>query len=832
MKNYGIADGLEGSLIRSYYQDSLGLIWMGANNALSYFDGQNFVNYTQPTELFSRSILDIDINEKGNLLLLTSERKTWEFNGINFVRHSFNNEEIDTASILTIQNFDGKLFIGTDNGLYIKKNNKISKVDNLNGPVINIDTDNHKSLYIISKEQGVFQYTHDSLKLVSTNTEINHQNFIKHQKGDFWSSTPNDGLFIKKEEQWDHVFGDNQLPIYEIAEDQSTTVWVATYIGLFRIIDNYYRQLYTFQEIYDETIEQIFIDRSNNIWASSFGKGVYKLTKNPFTNLKYPSSFPGEWAQVIFKDNAGAVWIKAANYGMLKFHNGQLKHYPVYNTFSNNMHCAIDLDTCILFGGNNITLTFKDEQFETFTKDTEERELGFHGFIKHQNTLYALIDYTIWQLKDNKWIKTNYLEGHIEVRQIFNDKNQTFWIATKNGLFKIHNNKAIAFESKELKANLEIHVIRNGHENSIWVGTNNGLFNIKNDSIIQHLTVKNGIPNNEILDLKINNDEIYIGTRTGFGIYSNGACKNYTSKDGLISDFIFPKGIEEVDGKVILCGGSGLSFFNKYYDNIDTPTVILSEIITTQDTIQNNILHPKLNEKIIFSTNTKNIQYKYIVVNQKKNLNKFRFKLNDQLIYTNTPNLELSNIKYGSYILNFEILNSLGIWEVMDTQSFKIKRVWYLSYTAIFIYFLLAILTSLYFFQQNRAKVNVKYTSSSLSNKKYQEIKSSIDKLLNEDKIYYNPDISLNIIAEKLNCNKEYISQVINTEHKQNFNSIINKYRVEEAKKLLVNKNGDFNSILEIGFEVGFNSKSAFNNAFKKFTNYTPSEFRKKYNKN
>lgn len=123
----------------------------------------------------------------------------------------------------------------------------------------------------------------------------------------------------------------------------------------------------------------------------------------------------------------------------------------------------------------------------------------------------------------------------------------------------------------------------------------------------------------------------------------------------------------------------------------------------------------------------------------------------------------------------------------------------------------------------------MKYQTSSLSEIKAKDIICKLIDLLEKEKIYSDPELSLTVLSEKLNCSKEYISQVINTEFKQNFNNLINQYRVKEAQKLLERKNGDFASILEVGFEVGFNSKSAFNTAFKKYTNYTPTEYRKKY---
>jgi AraC-like DNA-binding protein len=66
---------------------------------------------------------------------------------------------------------------------------------------------------------------------------------------------------------------------------------------------------------------------------------------------------------------------------------------------------------------------------------------------------------------------------------------------------------------------------------------------------------------------------------------------------------------------------------------------------------------------------------------------------------------------------------------------------------------------------------------------------------------------------------------LINEEFLVNFYDFVNKYRVEEAKRLLLDNNRNY-KIIAIAYEVGFNSKATFNRVFKKFTGLTPSDFK------
>lgn len=100
--------------------------------------------------------------------------------------------------------------------------------------------------------------------------------------------------------------------------------------------------------------------------------------------------------------------------------------------------------------------------------------------------------------------------------------------------------------------------------------------------------------------------------------------------------------------------------------------------------------------------------------------------------------------------------------------------------------------------------------------------------LLDTEKIYKNPDISLSSIALQLDISATYLSQLINKISGVNFSDFINEYRVKESQRLLTHPNYTGYAILSIGLESGFNSKSTFYAAFKKHTGVTPSIYRAK----
>ena len=123
---------------------------------------------------------------------------------------------------------------------------------------------------------------------------------------------------------------------------------------------------------------------------------------------------------------------------------------------------------------------------------------------------------------------------------------------------------------------------------------------------------------------------------------------------------------------------------------------------------------------------------------------------------------------------------------------------------------------------------SIKYNNSGLSPETKEQIKEKLLDLIHKEKPYLNPELKIVDIAESINVSVKSLSQVINESFKSNFFDFINNQRIQYAKNLMLEDkiNGNKLTIQQIFYDSGFNSKSAFNRAFKKFTQQTPSEFR------
>ena len=120
-----------------------------------------------------------------------------------------------------------------------------------------------------------------------------------------------------------------------------------------------------------------------------------------------------------------------------------------------------------------------------------------------------------------------------------------------------------------------------------------------------------------------------------------------------------------------------------------------------------------------------------------------------------------------------------------------------------------------------------RYKNSPLTETDLREYCLQLERYMNEEKPFLVNSLTIDSLAEKTSIPARYLSQVINERYNKNFFDFINSYRVEEAKDYLRMPNKKKMTVLQILYEVGFNSKAAFNRAFVKYTGMSPTEFRK-----
>ncbi|MEL6657295.1 MAG: helix-turn-helix domain-containing protein [Bacteroidota bacterium] len=121
--------------------------------------------------------------------------------------------------------------------------------------------------------------------------------------------------------------------------------------------------------------------------------------------------------------------------------------------------------------------------------------------------------------------------------------------------------------------------------------------------------------------------------------------------------------------------------------------------------------------------------------------------------------------------------------------------------------------------------IDQKYRSSSLKGIDELKLYSRIRAILEIEELYLDPSLSLKTLADKLETNTKYLSQVVNHCSGHNFQQFINTYRIERVKYRLNEGAHEFLTLFGVAQQCGFKNKSTFYKVFKDITGLTPKEY-------
>ncbi len=182
-------------------------------------------------------------------------------------------------------------------------------------------------------------------------------------------------------------------------------------------------------------------------------------------------------------------------------------------------------------------------------------------------------------------------------------------------------------------------------------------------------------------------------------------------------------------------------------------------------------------------------------------------------------NEKLSDFDF--WVLSVFIGNVI-IWVAYKTCSYTSYIVGALSFS--FIFYLLFLLIH---FRRTKGAIfdkNLKYSNKKIEAVEAENLSIQLNHLMEKEKIFTDADLKLSDVASKMNILPHTLSQLINDNLGKSFTSLINEYRVKEAKYLI--KSNAHIKLEAVGYDCGFNSKSTFYSVFKKIANTTPAKYK------
>ncbi|MEN8118018.1 MAG: two-component regulator propeller domain-containing protein, partial [Bacteroidota bacterium] len=594
---WSIDDGLSQSVVNCIFQDSRGYIWMGTQNGLDRFDGENFILYRyDPTDSGSISnnwIYSISEDKEGNLWIGTKgglQKYLRTENSFKEIRYQADYEyHLTTYSYDNICLQNGNILINTPPVISIYnpgtqeiihyttrfaydssvKDVKIPVLEDKNG---NIWMGNPNGLALFDIETKQFSYYSFVNSRGETFSEASVTALSQDKSGTVWAGTVS-GLFaynpvsnyfeearFNSETESPFIF---EVCIRNIVEDKKGSLIIATEGNGLYIISPSSESEYSIRnftlensQIGHNIVQSLLIDKSENLWVGTLSgvsktdlkKKKFKLYRNTYrpdaTNLL------GNVIAGMFKNDDGIIWV--GNWGqglnLVNHETNTVEHFSSQHT--GNHYLPNDF----------VHVIFKDSG-GTIWLGTRN---GIFIYNKPDNR---------FQLWNNYFNKPNLPTfENIRVYQIIQDREHNYWIGTSNGLYKVNmeNSSVEVFHTDEdinhrLSANLVYSVMEDSW-GMIWIATINGL-DVYNPATkeIKHFTKENnGLASNFIISLCEDNEgKIWIGSNAYINIYNpKDSVFSYMGKEhGLPSNYIYEIK-KDKNNNLWFATGNGLSMLD------------------------------------------------------------------------------------------------------------------------------------------------------------------------------------------------------------------------------------------------------------------------------
>lgn len=207
------------------------------------------------------------------------------------------------------------------------------------------------------------------------------------------------------------------------------------------------------------------------------------------------------------------------------------------------------------------------------------------------------------------------------------------------------------------------------------------------------------------------------------------------------------------------------------------------------------------------------------------------------LVFLRQHNMLTEMRKWANYVLFFYVgyILSISSYYVLVHFSF-FNPAWdygisfmmaaFIAFVAIFAYIQIPIFEGYRLQEMPTVLISPKYEHTKLSPLLIQELTKKLTSLMEGEKLYIENDLGLEKLAQRVGTNRHILSQFLNEHLGLSFFEYINSLRIAAAKELLTTTAKQELNVIEIAYQVGFNNKVSFNQAFKKITGRTPTEFR------
>lgn len=854
--------------VNSLAQSPDGYLWLGTEAGLLRFDGLNFALYKQEnTPAFLNSIVSALFVDSGGVLWVGLRGGGLLKNHENKFTHIQDIPELTACTIWKIaQTRDGVIWLATNVGLFMMTPAGIKRPD-MGGELDKLEItqfleDRSGRIWIAALGRGLAWLIRRGDHL---DVEFLEPGFVRvlklmqDRRGDVWIGTSNKGLYryrTKLEPMFSVKNGLSNNTVYAIFEDRFGALWLGTDGGGIDLLPSHQRFIVPFHqrdEFPNNVIYDFLEDREGTLWIATGGGGLNSVRESKILTYTTRHGLAYNNVYGIFQDSRSRIWIGSKGYGLTLFENNKFRVLTTRDGLSSNSivsmaeHPNGDLWLGSLDGTADRMRNGLAESFDI--------ESGLRGepircvYCTRSGDVIAG-DAKGSLFKFNAGRFNLFYNANFRINTMMESSDGDLWVGTfVGGVIRFAKNGAIKkYTTDNGLSNNVITRLYEAKNGVVWVGSSMGLNRISGNSI-DFITENQGLPDNMIYWFNADSHEnFWVGCNSGiFLIYKTELDQFFAKKIQQVNCVLYgresgmrsrecnganhPAGITDRDGKMWFSTNGGASVVDPKNMGVNkiAPPVIIEAIAFDGDATP-----PPLTEPVPPGRN--NLEFRFtaisFIVPEKI---RFKYKLegyDQKWVEAGAKrNAFYTDLPPGKYSFRVIACNSDGVWNsegaavdlellprFYQTVAFKIG----------FPVFLLLFISLTFLFLKKRITFRgLKiHTHQPIPEDEAKRCLVKLYYLLDEKRVYREADLTVKSLAAKMLLTQRYLSQIINDHLGKNFYEFISEYRIKEAEKMLSDPASLHRSVLDIAFDVGYNSKSTFNRAFKNVTGKTPSQYR------
>lgn len=884
-----LSAGLPSQSVITVTQTPDGYLWVATTKGLVRFDGLTF-STVRPKEI---DAADPPADTIPDALLVDREGTLWIGSSSGLTAYDCTTGQFETytaADGLTKdriryikEDMKGNLWISFF-ASYVNRfaDGRFTAFDDshgLGGKKINGIVEDHAgNLLFGARENGVFQYRDGAFTKSPLPRLRKHQiiTMYVHRDGALYIGA-NNGLFRVTDGETEHFTTTDGLAdnyVTAITEDSGRNLWVATVKGLSRVKQDPDRTLRFETILKGLTITCLFEDRERSLWAGTLNDGLKRLKDSKFSSYPPLDAYPDEIFLSLFQDRDGVVWSGTFSGRLFKCREGEPVQEVVLPGVSGAGISAVtaDADGGLWLGtsGKGVFQLKTGRAVTPFTTAEGLADNLVTSIFKDSRDRLWFATFDGVSRWDNGVIASLKTAGGLpgkQVHNVYEDGSHNILLATDKGIIILADGQLTKESMTHLLPGISvpcIHIEPPGPEAEAegpvyWAATHGaGLKRIKNGRTVSFTTAE-GLTTQFLYQffedprghfwlmsdsgvLRIAKRELNRPAAAGDEMADIVNCIAFGPSDGIKSiefsnEFSRHSALRTHAGEFYFITRKGVTVVNPRNVGINKtpPPVTIETVLFDEQSVpfrRENLIYHGVHDFLFHFTAPTFLSPRKV---------RFKYRLEGadpdwvSLPPGNDRTAHYRGLKPGAYTFRVTAANSEGVWHPTgDSMQFTV--VVYFHETLFFKILLLlltaAIITAgVWLFIKKPWVKHEKYKGANIDPRFAEECIKKLRRLMETENIYRDADISLKALADKLSIHSHVLSQLLNEKLDRNFSEFINSYRIEEAKEILAGPSGAQIKISSLAFDVGFNTHVAFYNAFKKYTQMTPAQYRKECGK-